>query len=830
MRIKRSIIFLASISLLSVFQLHGQAPALDWAKSVGGTNLEKSFDVVTDAIGQSYTTGYFEGTVDFDPGSGVSNLTSNGGRDIFIQKLDANGNFLWANSIGSTGNDEGKSLAIDLIGSMIYLTGYFEGSADFDPGTGTSVLSSNGSRDIFIQKFDASGNYVWANSIGSTDFDYGFSIAVSNQVPNNAVCVTGRFKGSVDFDPGAGTATLTSSSGSIDAFILKLDANGNYTWARKLSGAGTSAGNGVIIDVAGNVVTTGYFTNTIDFDPGVAIVNASSNGLDDVFVHKLDASGNFLWVKQMGSSLSDQANDIAVDQSNNIYTTGFFTGTVDFDPNAGITNLVSNGSLDAYVQKLDASGNLSWIKGFGGSGVDRGSSICKNISSSISNVYVSGHFESNMDINPNVAVQTVSSVGGKDMFIQKFDFSGGFIWGESIGTTTDEFGEGVHSNVNDELLATGYFSGTVDFDPSAGISNLTAIGNSDQFIAKYRNCVPSDIPNLMPDITICPGSTTFLDVLSGNLNDATDWQWYTGGCGVTNIGNGSSITVSPMVTTAYYVRGEGGCSASGLCDSVFVTVLPVSFSNITESNCDGTYTAPSGAIYTTTGIYTDVITSSAGCDSTITIDLTINSSSSAIVFEDICGSSFISPSGAIYTSSGTYADTISNIAGCDSIITINLTLITVDTLVSQSGNTLSSGNVSASSFQWIDCSTNNAITGETSSTFTTNTSGSYALIISESGCVDTSSCYLITSVGFEEDNLERISLFPNPVIDQLTVVFLKPEVGTMQLLTLDGRLIKEWQVNTKTVQADLRDCVSGTYMLRFKSLTSNNELVKRIVK
>jgi len=159
----KNLTFLTALLLLATININAQI--LDWAKSMGGTNLEESVSIAVDDSGNIYTTGYFQGTTDFDPGLGTFNLTSAGVQDIFISKLDASGNFVWAKSIGEISTDIGYSIAIDVSGN-VYTAGYFYGTADFDPGAGTFNLTSAGGQDIFISKLDASGNFVWAKSMG----------------------------------------------------------------------------------------------------------------------------------------------------------------------------------------------------------------------------------------------------------------------------------------------------------------------------------------------------------------------------------------------------------------------------------------------------------------------------------------------------------------------------------------------------------------------------------------------------------------------------------------------------------------------------------------
>jgi hypothetical protein len=384
---------------------------LIWAKRMGGTNTDIGNGIAVDASGNVYTTGRFEGTVDFDPNAGIFNLTAAGGADIFVQKLDASGNLLWAKRMGGTINDLGNGIAVDASGN-VYTTGYFMGTVDFDPNAGTANLTAAGGVDIFVQKLDASGNLLWAKSMGDTGSDVGFGIAVD---ASGNVYTTGRFEGTVDFDPNAGTANL-SSAGSFDIFVQKLDASGNLLWAKSMGGTGEDIGRGIAVDASGNVYTTGQFESTVDFDPNAGTANLTAAGGADIFVQKLDASGNLLWARSMGGTSFEEGRSIAVDASGNVYTTGYFIGTVDFDPNAGTANLSSAGGVDIFVQKLDASGNLLWAKSMGGTGEDISYGIAVDASG---NVYTTGYFSDTVDFDPNAGTANLSSAGSFDIFVSK---------------------------------------------------------------------------------------------------------------------------------------------------------------------------------------------------------------------------------------------------------------------------------------------------------------------------------------------------------------------------------------------------------------------------
>ncbi len=180
--------------------------------------------------------------------------------------------------------------------------------------------------------------------------------------------------GTVDFDPGVGTANLTSI-GSHDNFIQKLDTNGNLLWVKQMGGTGYTYVSSITTDANGNVYTVGAFEATVDFDPGIGTFNLTSVGWSDIFIQKLDANGNLLWVKQIEDTNEHYGLSITTDAIGNLYTTGMFSDTVDFDPGANIFNLTSVGNHDIFIQKLDANGNLLWVKQMGGTGHDFGNSI-----------------------------------------------------------------------------------------------------------------------------------------------------------------------------------------------------------------------------------------------------------------------------------------------------------------------------------------------------------------------------------------------------------------------------------------------------------------------
>src|SRR5688572_4794666 len=283
--------------------VNAQAPDWIWAKSVGGISFDYSRTMVIDPDNNLYIVGGFYSTTDFDPGTGVFDLTPVGFYDIFVLKLDSTGNFLWVKQFGGLNNDYCNAITIDENGN-IYIAGYFRDTCDFDPDAGVFNLTSVGWEDIFICKLTSSGNFIWAKQMGGSYTDNARAIAMDTS-GNDCIYITGTYRDTADFDPGAGIFNLTAPGGEA-IYITKLDSSGNFVWAKQLGGAHSDLPEKIIVDPTGSgcIYTTGYFRWTGDFDPGVGIYNLSSVGWDDIFISKLDSSGNFIWAKSMGSSSS----------------------------------------------------------------------------------------------------------------------------------------------------------------------------------------------------------------------------------------------------------------------------------------------------------------------------------------------------------------------------------------------------------------------------------------------------------------------------------------------------------------------------------------------
>ena len=390
-----------------------------WVKRFGGIGDGFGYSIKLDDSGNLFATGYFSGTTDFDPGSGVNNITSSGLTDIFIAKLDTAGNFMWSKTIGGSGNEYCFSLVLDN-SCNLYLTGGYNGTVDFDPGAGVLNLTSAGSSDIFILKIDAAGNFVWAKSMGGTGEDEGHSIALDEL---GKVYTTGHFSGTADFDPGFGTDNLVSA-GLSDIFISKIDISGNHVFAKRIGGANYDVGQSIASDSSGNIYTAGVFKGNTDFDPGIGTFNINSLGLSDIYILKLDISGNFHWVKRIGGTQDDICSSIALDISGNVYASGWYSGVVDFDPGPGNSNITATGFVDAFISKLDSQGNYIWAQTFGGTNLVYAYSV---VLDDLSNIYTTGYFYGIIDFDPGPGIINLTAAGGDgDVFVNKINQKGIF--------------------------------------------------------------------------------------------------------------------------------------------------------------------------------------------------------------------------------------------------------------------------------------------------------------------------------------------------------------------------------------------------------------------
>jgi hypothetical protein len=473
------------LSLPALLTLHAQTPGFEWAVQAGGDSLIMGYSMVIDPSGNQIIVGHFKGTVDFNPDPGVEiNITSNGLDDIFIQKLDVNGNLMWAAGMGDVDNDRARCVTTDASGN-IYMTGYFVHSMDADPGPGIVLLTQT-QPAAFVLKINPAGNLVWARQMGypgDNGLAYGYVITLDN---NQNVLTAGIFVGRIDFDPGSGTYNMASSGGSYDIFIQKLDNYGNFIWAEPIAGASAESITAITTDGSGNIYTTGHFLGITDFNPDRKLkYQLTPVGEYDIFYQKLNANGSFVWAKQVGSPGIEYSYALNYNASGFLYSTGQFYATTDFNPGPGTFNLTPVGQCDLFVLKLDLNGSFQWAQQIGGPSWDSGGDIESDIDG---NIYMTGYFYATTDFNPDPANNYYMTANGNDdIFLYKANSNGNFLWAEHVGGTGWDYGLDLALDASGDIYTIGCFQGTADFNPDGDDTfEMTASGDYSMAVLKLN--------------------------------------------------------------------------------------------------------------------------------------------------------------------------------------------------------------------------------------------------------------------------------------------------------------------------------------------------------
>lgn len=460
-----------------------------WARTWGGESQDWGRRVALDEWGNIYVAGSFKDTVDFDPGPGEDYHTATSYYGAFLSKFDPEGNFQWARTWGpptDTNSIGSRDVVVDPSGD-VYVTGYFDGLCDFDPGPGEDFhqSASEDESDVFLSKFDTDGNFLWVRVWGGTEDEDAKGLAVDNF---GNIYVTGRFEGTVDFDPGDGVDEHTSGNSLGAVFLSGFNSNGVFLWARTWGGGGGAYGRGcgVGVDGFGNVFVTGIFNGTVDFDPGPGedIHSSNSPGVSP-FLSKFDDVGNFLWARTWATTPegSGEVRDLAVNGAGDSYVTGRHNGTADYDPGPG-EDIHSSNKNAMFLTSFDTDGDFRWARTWGDSPSAPGSGVAFHESGII---YVTGHFTGvyiDFDPGPGEDLHSANSYSDVDIFLSKFSYDGDFFWARTWGGSESDFGRDVAVNSSQSAYVTGHFSDLVDFDPGPGEDIHDGGIISDAFLTK----------------------------------------------------------------------------------------------------------------------------------------------------------------------------------------------------------------------------------------------------------------------------------------------------------------------------------------------------------
>jgi hypothetical protein len=656
-------LFILLVLHAAVFFSNAQNIRLAWVKTIPSSHGTR---LVLDSNKYVIVLGAFSGTVDFDPGPGVFNMTSISNNDLYIAKYDTSGNFIWAKQLGGQQGLVEYDLQIDKHGNL-FILGLFTGPVDFDPGPGQHVIIP-GNSPTFLLKLDHNGNFSWVEQLP-------YALNTLNIDILGDLIIGGDFSGTQDFDPGAGTFTATANGldGAEDMAVIKLDSSGNFIWMRQIKNLGTSSPQtyGLKSDMEGSVYLAGAFSSTLDFDPGAGITSLTAAGLEDGFLLKLDKDGNFAWARQFGAEGSDEIVGLEVDKYGSVYTTGAFQKSVDFDPGPADFILTATGLYTCFISKLDKNGNFVYAKNFQ-SGTTAGQALAIDSSN---NLYISGYFIDSVDFDPGPGVY---KVGGYDLFTTKLDGYGNFVWVAPYIGTSDNYFESIYSAIKVDVLKnvyfTGEFTGTVDFDPDSTVYPVTSPGG---------------------------GFETYLHKLSQGMNTLK----------IINVDTCDSFSLNDSIYSSPGTYYQTLTNSAGY-DSIIQLNLTRKevFSQLSVTTC-GSYLWK-GRLLTTTGIYNDTLPAVTACDSIVQLNLTLTSTLT-VVNKTVCGSYLWN--GSLLTASGIYIDTLKLANGCDSVVSLNLQVhllplpfLGKDTALCLGDSvTLSPGNFNA--YTWSNNTTGNTL-------------------------------------------------------------------------------------------------------------------------
>lgn len=431
--------YLSYILLMFVLlvALHINGQQVTWGFPLGSTQSDYVQNSHIDATGNVYIVGEFRGTnVDFDPSPATALRSSNGNGDGFLSIYNSSGQFLNCITIGGSNLDKVQNVTTDATGN-IYICGFFRGSnVDFDPSPATAYLSSNGDSgpdpgyggDIFMAKYTPAGQFLWAFNIGGGSL-YDDCLYIKSDAAGN-LFVAGYFSQNVDFDPSPASAFLNSAAGT--TFLAHYNTLGQYQWAFNLGGGDISnAIFDIKLDAVNNVYVTGYFQGVnIDFDPSAGTTFLSSAGNYEAFVAKYSSAGQYRFAFKIGGSGLDVGRSLTLDNNGNIYVIGDFEGSnIDFDPSSTTHALNSNGAADVFVGKYTNDGQYIWAFNAGSNGGEFG----WRIQTDNAHIYITGGFTGISDFNPSIATDNLTSNGGYDIFLVKYDMSGNYECGFNVG-------------------------------------------------------------------------------------------------------------------------------------------------------------------------------------------------------------------------------------------------------------------------------------------------------------------------------------------------------------------------------------------------------------
>lgn len=873
------------ISVLAFSNL-AYCQVLVWAgQFTGPFKNEATGGIVMDNDYKLYTAGVSLGTVDFDSGEAVFNLSSDW-PNIYFTKYDTSGTFLWARQILANSELTCTSIELDSSGN-IFITGFWSGTADFDPSTEDYILIKppNTGTSSFIAKYSAEGNFIWVETLVGFGNVRILDIACDE---NGELYVTGIFNWQVDFDPSEAVFNLNTNGLDGHFFIARYSSVGDLVWVHQGFSDLVSTGRAVEVDYDGNIIYAGDFRDTVDFNFGPeSFLLGGGNGLNG-FVSKLDPNGNFLWARHYDSSSRIQVNDVAIGPNNEVYCTGVHASSTNYNPSGGGQPISMGGQDNIFVTAHYADSSFNWVRLYGGLHRDRGEAITV---SPYGDIYFTGTMGGINDMDNGPMIYPMLFAGTEPVpFIARIRPNGTFHWAMSVESTNSSFafnsrGTGIVVDDQENVYTAGLFTGNANFNwyPGAHVLSTPTV-QPNSFISKYKTCelyteiaieacgsyahsaqgqlytesgiyydTLRTVGNFCDSILVFNLTIGNDTIIEENASSCGTFHWSANNLSYSESGTYTesfagvadcdsvrvlNLTVNaahsynqfPDVCESFESDAGNVYTESGVyvetfttlagCDSIYtfnVSINTPSDTLISVIACDAFQLNDGGPIYDVSGLYTETLTNQAGCDSLISLDLSILPSSGETIFNVTSCTPYIwQLTGELYDASGAYSLYMENQFGCDSVTTLDLEIVQIDTTIIFEGNMLTSI-ANADAYQWIRCDQGNApIAGATSNSYQVTEDGLYALILIDNDCVDTTACKLVVvSLSTVFSMWDGISIYPNPTRDK-SIIHLGRTFDYLDLSCysmLGEETINQHYTNVGTIELELTGA-SGTYVIR----------------
>jgi len=771
-----------------------------WGTYYGGTGDDRGYCCAADANGNVYLAGTTQSTAGIAT-TGAYQTTYGGVSGGFLVKFNISGVRQWGTYYGGASGQTVIGCSADASGN-VYLAG-------------TLFLNSQ-PNDAFLVKFNTSGVRQWITYFGGAGNNTGYSCTTDT---SGNVYLTGN-TGSTAGIATTGAHQTAYGGGSTDVYLVKFNISGVRQWGTYYGGTGNESGLSCATDASGNVYLSGFTYSTT----GIATTTAhqtTNGGNGDAFLVKFNSSGVRQWGTYYGGISAEQSYSSA-GASGNVYLSGWTQSTTGIST-IGAHQTTIGGARDAFLVKFNSSGARQWGTYYGGIADE---STFRSVADASGNFYLSGSTQSTTGISTTVAHQTTNG-GNGDAFLVKFNSSGVRQWGNYYGGTGSEFGYGCASDASGNFYQSGITTSTTGISTTGAHQTTFGRGSGyDAFLVKFDVCTTlfgqdsitaCDSYKWINGVTYTSSDTTAKDTLvaSNGCDSIVSLYltiYYTKTFTDSIIACDSYTWIDGVTYTSSDTTAIDTLVASNGCDSIVSLNLIINYTKtFTDSivACDS-YKWINGVTYTSNNTSaTDTLIASNGCDSIVSLYLAMNYTKT-VTDSIVACDSYKWIDGVTYTSNDTSAvSTLVTSNGCDSIVSLHLTINVINKSVLSSGDTLEALS-SSSRYRWMDCMFDYSIIGgDTSQSFIAKINGSYAVEISKRGCIDTSDCYRVSTVGIDNPaTFSVVTVYPNPTSGKLTIEAKNFE--GVEVYDTSGRLI----IKSALKRIDLEEQSKGLYLLK----------------